>query len=99
MTPLRIDSGSLRKTGITRVIEAGRRIQENTALDALDKPIVTEIVDRSGQPRAVIGNFLREEWFPAQTVIRRQPPRDFPGVGEIKIDALFMDFQLVGRPL
>src|SRR5262249_1962780 len=98
MSPLCIDARSRRKTRITRVVEAGRRVGENACFDTLEKPVVVEIINRTGN-RTLIRNLLREERFPTQTGIRRQVRADFPVVGHVKVERRFVNLQFVGCAL
>src|SRR5215468_2141900 len=98
MSPLCIDAGSRRKARIACVIETGRRVGENARFDTLQKPIVVEIVNRAGN-WTLIRNHLGEEWFPTQTIVCGQPRPDFPVVGYIKVEPLFVNLQFVGCAL
>src|SRR5262245_10653826 len=98
MPPLLIEARSRLKTRVAGVIETGGRVLEHTAVDALNKPVVAEIVDRA-RPVPGIRNHWWEERLPTNTIIHGQSWLDLPGVGRIKVDAGVARIVLVGRAL
>ena len=98
MRPLSVDPFSRREAGISCVVEAGRRVREYAAFDALEESVMVEVVDRAGD-RSLIRNHLRYERFPTQPIVRGQSRPDFPVVRDVKVKSLFVNLEFVRSAL
>src|SRR5262249_43305194 len=98
LEPAIVDAFSSGESWIAAVIETGRRILEDSAVNSLDEPFVTEVVKGAGDA-VLVRNELRQEGLPSNSVIHRQAWLPLPAIRYVHVQTRFVNVVLVRRAL